>query len=250
MIHLRYFQDSRFRRDRIRLVVTLILAATLLAGVGLLFLTRGEATTGKGNDRKKIDEAVRHFLEGDLKAARGVLLRVDLEKARSAEGWELAGMLEEAAGKRESALAQYTKGLTIRQSGALYYHRARLLREQGDLASAMTDMDLAAARAPMDILISNERLLLMVQAGLVNQANAEIKKLRENGGSGSSGAWLFGLCGIALQNGEYSEARKILDVVRPSVPSKIFDRMLKDPVLVRHMARPEITAFYLSNLPK
>jgi len=242
------------------MVVVLGLAVILLAGVAFLLHPKpplpdgktpsAEAAAEAEKARKGIGEATRLFSKGDLSAARRALLQVDLESARSAEGWELAGMLEEAVGNSQSAMTQYTRGLAIKQSGSLYWHRAHLLRQRGDFLPAMKDMDLAAAHAPNDNTISNERLLLMVQAGRAGQANAEIKALRENGGTRNAGAWIFGLCGVALQNGEYSEAKKLLDVAKASVPPQIFDRMLKDPALVRHMARPEIREFYLSNLPK
>ncbi len=238
------------------MVAVLGLAVILLAGVAILLRQKPTPTEGRppaaaaGNSRKEIDDASRLFSEGNPDAARRVLLQVDLERANSAEGWELAGMLEEAVGNNLSAMTQYTRGLAIRPSASLYWHRAHLLRQRGDFAPAMKDLDLAAAAAPRDITISNERLLLMVQAGLADQANAEIKTLRERGGTDNAAAWIFGLCGVALQNGEYSEAKKILDVAKASVPPQIFDRLLKDPAIVRHMARPEITAFYLSNLPK
>ena len=256
MPQLTYFQDLRYRKDRITLVVILSIAVILLAAAAFLLrpkptLPEEKSSAAKiGNSRKEIDEAKRLFLSGDLDAARRVLLHVDLQNAGSAEGWELAGILEEAVGNNPSALTQYTRGLDIRPSASLYWHRAHLLRQRGDLAPAMKDMDLAAAAAPKDITVSNERLLLMVQAGLLDQANAEIKALREQGGTGNATAWLFGLCGIALQNGEYSEAKKILDLAKASVPPQIFDRMLNDPAIVRHMARPEIKEFYFSNLPK
>jgi tetratricopeptide (TPR) repeat protein len=256
MRRLKYFQDSRYRKDRITMVIVLSLAVILLAGIALLLRPKPPLPEGKtppaelGKALKEIDDASRLFSEGNPDAARRVLLQVDLERARSAEGWELAGMLEEAVGNNLSAMTQYTRGLAIRPASSLYWHRAHLLRQRGDLAPAMKDMDLAAAAAPRDITISNERLLLMVQAGLADQANAEIKALREHAGTDNSAAWIFGLCGVALHNGEYSEAKKLLAVSRASVPPRIFDRMLKDPVIVRHMARPEITAFYLSNLPK
>jgi len=256
MFKLKYFQDLRYRKDRITLVVILSIAVILLAGAALLLHPKPPLPEGKspsatiGNPRKEIDEAKRLFLSGDVDASRRVLLQVDLENAGSAEGWELAGILEEAVGNNPSALTQYTRGLGIRPSASLYWHRAHLLRQRGDFAPAMKDMDLAAAAAPRDITISNERLLLMVQAGHVDQANAEIKTLREHGGTDNAAAWIFGLCGVALQNGEYSEAKKILDVAKASVPPQIFDRMLKDPAIVRHMARPEIKKFYFSNLPK
>jgi tetratricopeptide (TPR) repeat protein len=196
-----------------------------------------------------VDEAARLFLAGDLEGSRSVLLGVDLSRARSAEAYELAGMLEEAAGKSESARDLYTKGLAVKPNAALYAHRADLLRKREDFDAALADMDRAAALAPMDIGISNERLLLLVQAGRIGQADAEIKAIREREGTGNAGAWLFGVCGIALENGEYSEAKKILTLAKQSIPPKIFDRMLKDPVLIRHMTRPEITPFYLGNLP-
>ena len=238
------------------MVVVLGIAVILLAGAAILLHPSPPPPEGKsasakiGNPQKEIDEASRLFLSGNLEAARRILLHVDLENASSAEGWELAGMLEEAVGNTPSALTQYARGLAICPSASLYWHRARLLRQRGEFAPAMKDMDLAAAAAPRDITISNERLLLMVQAGLADHANVEIKSLRENGGTDNSAAWLFGLCGVAFQNGEYSEAEKILDVAKVSVPHQIFDRMLKDPVMVRHMARPGITRFYINNLPE
>lgn len=256
MFRLPYFQDPRYRRDRIILVAIIGLAVVLLFGTFLLLSSKHPLSSGKppsaeaADALKGIDEASRLFSAGDVNAARRVLLQVDLEKARSAEGWELAGILEEAAGNSPSALTQYTRGLAIKQSASLYWHRARLLRQQGNFAAAMKDMDLAAAAAPMDITISNERLLLMVQAGLGDQANAEIKTLSGRAGAGNTAAWIFGLCGVALQNGEYSEANKLLGVAKASVPPNTFDHMLKDPVIVRHMARPGIMEFYLSNLPK
>ena len=256
MHRLKYFQDPRYRKDRITVVVVLGLAVILLVGVAILLgpkpAPRGEIppAAAAGSSRKEIDEASRLFLSGDVDAARRVLLHVDLESAQSAAGWELAGMLEEAVGNSQSAMVQYTRGLAIKPSGSLYWHRARLLRQRGDLVPAAKDMDLAAAAAPRDITISNERLLLMVQAGLADQANAEIKTLREHGGTENTAAWIFGLCGVALQNSEFSEAKKILDVAKVSVPPQVFDHMLNDPVLVRHMARPEIAAFYFSNLQK
>lgn len=238
------------------MVAVLGLAVILLACVAILLRPKApppeerSPAAAAGSSRKEIDEASRLFLSGDVDAARRILLHVDLEGAQSAAGWELAGMLEEAVGNTQSAMAQYSRGLGIRPSGSLYWHRARLLRQRGDLAPAMKDMDLAAAAAPRDITISNERLLLMVQAGLADQANTEIKALREHGGTENAAAWIFGLCGVALQNGEFPEAKKILDIAKASVQPQIFDHMLKDPLLVRHMARPEITEFYFSNLPK
>jgi tetratricopeptide (TPR) repeat protein len=255
-MRLNCFQDPRYRKDRITMVAVLGLAVILLACVSILLRPNPAPTEGRPpaaaaeNSHKEIDEASRLFLSGDVDAARRVLLHVDLESAQSAAGWELAGMLEEAVGNSQSAMVQYTRGLAIRPSASLHWHRAHLLRQRGDLAAAMKDVDLAAAAAPRDITISNERLLLMVQAGLADQANAEIKALREHGGTENTAAWIFGLCGVALQNSEFSEAKKILDVAKASIPPQVFDRMLNAPVLVRHMARPEIAAFYFSNLPK
>ncbi|MEI8313316.1 MAG: hypothetical protein WCH98_21410, partial [Verrucomicrobiota bacterium] len=167
-----YFQDLRYRKDRITLVVFLSIAVILLAGAALLLRPKPPQPEGNspsataGNSRKEIDEATRLFLSGDLDASRRILLQVDLQNANSAEGWELAGILEEAVGNNPSALTQYTRGLALRPSASLYWHRAHLLRQRGDFAPAMKDMDLAAAAAPRDVTISNERLLLMVQAGL------------------------------------------------------------------------------------
>lgn len=235
------------------MVAVLGVATILLAGAALLLFSSLRQSTGNStsaNSREKISGALRHYQAGDLDSARRVLIQVDLENECSAEGWQLAGMLEEAVGNSRSALALYTKALAVTPSAALYLHRARLFRQRGDYVPAMSDMELAANRAPTDIAISNERLLLLIQAGCEGKASAEIKRLRELAGSGNADGWIFGLCGLALQNGEYLEAQKILSVAEASVPSQIFERMLKDPVIVRHMSRPEITAFYLKNLKK
>lgn len=197
-----------------------------------------------------IEQARAYFLSGNLTAARGELAGVDLDQARSPLGWEMAGLLKEADGDTAAAMELYSKGLTIGPSERLYYHRALLYRANGDLELALEDMDRAAAIDPDNIVTSNERLLLMIQMGRKEQAREELSALSLSArqSQADSGAWIFALCGLALENGEYVRGGDFLGQGKNLVNISTFEQMLKNPVISRHMTRPEIMPFYITNL--
>lgn len=258
-----FFEDPRFRRARMTFVG--LFGMTVLVFVGIAIMLLREAKLSSEGDlteieparvdlpespHKVIETAIHLSQAGNLAGAKKVLLRVDLEKANSAEGWELAGALMAAEGRTEAALSLYDKAIAIRPSSSLYYRRAHLLREHGDFDLALKSMELALALAPGDVFLSNERLLLLVQSGRKEIANDLIQALREQGSPGSSSPWILGLCGVALENGEFSEAKKTLSAGQAALAPEVFNQLLSNPVIVRHVSRPEISPFYFRNQPR
>ncbi len=277
MFHLNYFQDPRFGPDRIRLFKLLLAGLVLLAGAGLLlFLPQNPArnsakpalprktteeavpSTDTANEKspalpsdpeERIEKAILAYSAGDTGGAEKLLTGVDLRRHGSAGAWELAGLLKQAAGDRKAAGEFYTQGIALFPSEGLYYRRALLYREDEALSQALEDMNKAAAHSPDDVVISNERLLLLLQIGRKDLVEKELQQLNSRDAGSSPGAWIFAMCGVALENGEYDKAARLLGLAKKSVPPQIFGQLLKNPVLVRQQTRPEILPFYISNLP-
>ena len=173
---------------------------------------------------------------------------MDLAQAASPKAWELAGILKENAGDSRAAMEIFSRGIAAAPSEWLFYRRAVLHRTNGEFDLALDDMDRATANPPVDHLLSNERLLLLIQMGRQDQARAELQAL--NARNAEPAGWIFGLCGMALQNGEYQEAGRLLTSGKQSANPTAFQQILKNPVLSRHQTRPELMPFYFSNLPK
>ena len=193
-------------------------------------------------------KATSAFLSGEKDRAKQMMARVDLAHAGSPLAWELAGMLKEDAGDNRAAMEIYSQGIAEAPSEWLFYRRANLHRASGEFDLALEDMDRATASLSVHHLISNERLLLLIQMGRQDQARAELRALDARHAEPAS--WIFGLCGMALQNGEYEKAGRLLASGKQSVEPSIFQQILKNPVISRYQTRPELMAFYFSNLPK
>ena len=55
-------------------------------------------------------------------------------------------------------------------------------------------------------------------------------------------------CGMALEKGDYGQARNLLGIGKRTVAPEVFEQMLKNPVISRHESRPEIMPFFFSNI--
>ena len=259
-----YLEDQRFSHEHHILAVAAAFIFLALAGIAVIFSLRPEddgvpiyaAVPGAlpaqeevpDSPDKIIKEAVRVFLAGEKDRASQLMAGVDLAQAASPPAWELAGMLKEDAGDRQAAMDIYSRGIAATPSEGLFYRRAVLHRASGEFDLALADMDRATASPPVHHLLSNERLLLLIQMGRQDQAQAELKAL--NARNADPNAWVFGLCGMALQNGEYQEAGRLLASAKQSADPTVFQQILKNPVLSRHQTRPELMPFYFSNLSK
>ena len=145
-----------------------------------------------------------------------------------------------------AALNIYTRGIAANPSEGLYYRRALIYRGKEDFHRALDDMDRALGLSPVDIVISNERLLLLIQMRKTEQAGKELNELNSLGMDARGR--IFALCGISLENHDFSQAANLLEIGRKSVPSQVFEQMLKNPVIARHQMRPEIMPFYFGNI--
>lgn len=270
-----YFQDPRFRQERIMLVIGLPLCFILLATVLVVTLylpqrqSRGntemfrQATEPLPRETAKekpaqtdtpdelynrLAEVRSTFLAGNLDAARAQLAEVNLDQAGLPLGWEMAGLLKESEGDTEAAMELYSKGISITPSEKLFYRRALLHRANGDLEAARKDLDQAASFSPSNTLVSNERLLLLIQMGQKEQARGEISSLGSLNGDTNTAGCIFALCGMALENGDYFQARDLLGRGKTLVDADTFEQILKNPVISRCLTRPEIMPFYFSNI--
>ena len=259
-----YLEDQRFSHEHHILAVAAAFIFLALAGIAVIFSLRSDdegvpiyaAVPGSlppqevvpDTPEKIIKEEIRDFLSGNKDRAKQLLAEVDLVKVASPPAWELAGMLKEDAGDSPAAMEIYSRGIAAGPSEGLFYRRAILHRNIGEFDLALADMDRATASPPVHHLLSNERLLLLIQMGRLDQAHAELQALTTR--NVDPAGWIFGLCGMALQNREYQEAGRLLASAKQSADPTVFQQILKNPVLSRHQARPELMPFYFSNLSK
>lgn len=260
-----YLEDRRFSHEHNILAVAAIFVFLALGGIAVVFTLRPNeekdpiygAVPGALPPRlmapespdKIIQKALRCFLSGNSDGAARLLAEIDIDQAGYPPGWELAGMLKESAGDSAGAMELYSRGIAAAPSEWLFYRRGILHRNSGEFDAALEDMDRAVALPPVPPLISNERLLLLIQMGRPAQAVAEIQAAIKDGAT-NSGGWIFALCGIALQNGDYQKAEKMLATGKPGMDPSEFHQILKNPVLARHQGRKELMPYYFSNIPK
>ena len=258
-----YLEDPRYRREHGILAAAVAVIFLALAAIAVVFsLPRDEDPPVYGavpggipppeespdTPDKIVKDAILAFKSGEKDRASQLLAGVDLAQAASPPAWELAGMLKADAGDRQAAMEIYSRGIAAAPSEGLFYRRAILHRDIGELDLALDDMDRATARPPVHALLSNERLLLLLQMGRTDQARAELQAL--NARNADPAGWIFGLCGMALQNGEYQQAGRLLASAKQSADPAVFQQILNNPALSRHQFRPELMPFYFSNLPK
>ena len=192
-----------------------------------------------------IEEAVAAFKAGDNLEAARLLEKIDLAKANSAPAWELSGMLKEAAGDKPGAMDCYSRGIAAAPSEGLFYRRAVLYRAEGRLESALGDLTSATSRPPVHMLLSNERLLLLIQMGRQEQVRREIDDAILHGSSPDGRC--FALAALALESGNFPEGARLLALARQSVAPVIFQQVLLGPVFVRYQSEPAVMRFYFGN---
>ena len=192
-----------------------------------------------------VEAAVAAFKAGDNAEAARLLEKIDLAKANSAPAWELSGMLKEASGDKPGAMDCYSRGIAAAPSEGLFYRRAVLYRTQGMLESALADLTSATSRPPVHMLLSNERLLLLIQMGREDQVRREI----DDGilHSSSPDGWCFALAALALEAGNYPEGARLLALAKQSVPPGVFQQVLLSPVFIRYQSEPAVMRFYFGN---
>lgn len=195
-----------------------------------------------------IAAAVSAFQTGDFARANNLLARVELDKAGSQLGWELAGLLSENAKDREEAVKIYSHGISSVPTASLYYRRALLNRENEDPELAVKDFDEAIRRAPTDVVISNERLLFLIRIGRSKQVREEMDNNSRNPGKTDASNWVFAKCALAMEEGNYDRAAQLLAEAKRAVDPRIFELILKNTVISSHMAHREVMPFYIQNI--
>jgi len=201
--------------------------------------------------QKRTEKALHAYVDGNIEEARRLLAGINLERTKSSMAWELAGLIEAASGNPQAAEDKYDLGLALAPSAGLYYRKFLIAREKGNYDQALKSIENAAELAPRDVVVSNERLLLLIQMGRKEQVRTEITTPLSAGIKTDKRAWIFALAGLALEQGDTSEAAKMLAFGQKALDEAAFRQILNNPVLARYQNDPKIFPFYLvSTKPK
>ena len=125
LLNLRYFfQDPLYGRERRFLFLVLPLCLLAMAGIGVaIFLSHSQPAApaepsaplpllpAKPTTPELIDKAKKAYESGNTDSALFGLAKVDLAKAGSPVGWELAGLLREKEGDKTGAFEAYSLSL-------------------------------------------------------------------------------------------------------------------------------------------
>lgn len=273
MFSLSYFQDPRFRRERIFWVLVIPLLIILLPGlVFLLYISQTEApptqtqevsaitaeppidTPAGGLEEPPADPtapwisaAEKACLANDKASAANLLQARSPTPEDSVLLWELTTRLQALVGDTNGAMETCRRGIRNAPSQGLHYQMALLLRQQGKLEPALEELNQALSLAPGDAVLSNQRYLLLLQMGKDEQVRGEITAQISTPLPPPANAWIMGVAGLALQKGQYAEAAQLLEQARQVMDAPTFQRLLESPVLSRHQNQPEIFPFFIRN---
>jgi len=270
---LRYFEDPRHRGNRLLLAVLLPISAAALIGLAAVLYEQEQNLHRRVIDesgetslrlslartelapevdaaeaqayRPLIDKALLAFRSGDLDGTKRHLSGVDLNLAASSEAWMLAGLIQEAEGDIRSASDIYSRGIASTPSGGLFYSRALLHRANGELAPALEDLEKAADLSPSDILIRNDRLLLLLQMRQIDRVESELGRLAANPGMQDRRSRIFAMAGMAMEKGDWDKGASLVADARALVSPEVFDHLMHDPAILKHRARPELASFFI-----
>jgi tetratricopeptide (TPR) repeat protein len=259
------FQDTRYTQARNLTILSVLSIVVVGCGVAALlwfdFLSEKTARSAEvaasepsaspaptPGPKELFANAKTAYADGDLDGAREIMKTIDLPQLALPSAWELAGLLQSDAGHQKAAIEIYTRGLAAGPSAELFYRRGLLYRDAGDFDRALEDLGRATRLWPTDIAISNQRLLLLIQMGRQDQVREEILARTTTGVPAAPNEWIFGLCGVALEKGQYAEAEVLLANAQKSMNRKTFQLLLGNPVISRYQNRPEILRFFFTNL--
>ncbi|MEX1120031.1 MAG: hypothetical protein WEB60_14690 [Terrimicrobiaceae bacterium] len=263
----RFFEDPRFRKERLMWVILIPVSLLIITGVVVAFFLQqaepSEADMARNSQplvelperpltpeeqaNRSAGDARQAFLDKEFDKARELLSTVDLEALQSASAWELAGRLQLEAVDQSAAMTSFTKGLALDPSPGLLFRQALLLRDSGKLEEALAQVRLAREKAPSDPVISNEYYLLQIQMGQAGQVTADIEELIAQTGTLGSENWVVALAGVFLDRGDYAEGARFLNLGKKALDPVAFRQLLENPVLLRHQGHPDILPLYLEN---
>lgn len=263
-----YFADPRYRRERIILVIIVPLVLIVVGGGGYYLVQRQKKETKEDVARvlpdlpptekpvmptpppetpaQRLDRAAAAYKRGNTEEAARILAEVDLDEVNSPVGWALAGLLQAEAGNNDGAIDFYTQGINKTPSAELYYRRALLYRQARNMKEAYADFLKASDLSPTDIVLTNERILTLIQLGRKEEARDLATALVQTDGTARS--WIFGLAGLALEQQQYPEAAELLERARTLVDERTYRTLLDSPALSNYQNRPEIMEFFLQNI--
>lgn len=260
-----FFDDPRYRQERILLVIVVPVSILLLAGVGTLLYFRetrvkepprlltadrvveSEQDAEAAPKVEQLSAARTAFQEGDY-ALAAQRLRAEFPggvESMTPEALELLARIEEKLGNDGEALALYSRAIDSKPSGVLFYRRGVLHRKADRLKEAREDFDNAADLEPSDMLISNERYLLMIQMGDQPVVEEAIRLKMDLGLQSSKIGWAAALAAIALDKGNNDDAVMLLKALHSATDDQFFETLLANPVLIKYQNNPAVLPFFI-----
>jgi tetratricopeptide (TPR) repeat protein len=244
-------------RERIRIAVLIFLGVpALAAALGLLLLPARQVQPAGDLSpagppqpvvaAMDLTEAERAMEAGDLEGCRRALESVNWKE--SPLGWELAGRLAESNGDIRMAVSCYQKGLALGPTANLHLRLALVFLRGGDSPKALPHLETGCALDPSHALLSNLRLLTLLDVGRKNEVEQEVSAWSAIGGD--SAPWVFALAAVFFEHGDFQQGAGLLRLGRSTVDAATFDLLLNHPALARHANMPEVLAEILSLPPE
>ena len=192
--------------------------------------------------RSELALAARAQNREKLEASALALLEVEPEDG---EAWSHLGRVQESRGDTKEALASFTKAVEFSDQKAFnLYLRAKLLRAQGDLPSAVKDLEEAALADPSSVGISNSLMIFKIQNGGHDEIRFLVETYEKTGINRNAQFWLLGAAAIAMQDGNSVRASRCLEALKLTTSGPLFVEMLADTFFDSYRDEPGYREFF------
>lgn len=161
------------------------------------------------------------------------------------EAWSHLGRVQESRGETKAAIDSFTKAVEFSKEKAFnLYLRAKLLRAQGDLPSAVRDLEEAAQADPSSIGIANSLMIFKIQNGSQNEVRSLVETYEQTGISRNAQFWLLGAAALAMQDGNTIRATRCLEALKLTTAGPLLDELLADPYFDLYRNQADYRPFF------
>jgi tetratricopeptide (TPR) repeat protein len=257
-------QDPRYRGN-FQVLLTLVLLAAVAAGVlGAMFWLRdrkgppqapvAQAAPAKPAPpkpvatpavptpspeevvkREKLDGLRKQIAESrDSAVIAGLAQEILLLEPEDAQAWNVVGQTREAQGDVKEAIAAYDRsGASPSRTYYSYFLKGRLLRQQGDMAGALANLEEARRLKTDSVILANLIMIFRLQAGQAEDVRSEVRVFQKSEVRANVDQWLFGAAALALQDGNEERAitfsRRFRNLVNPEIYKILISDSFFDP---------------------
>ena len=258
------FEDERFRRERVAMLVTLLVfGPILLLGGWFLYaelteelpmeplLTADqlppEETFSHAAPASPLLTATQAAAAGRFSEARSILddVQPTLAGPELSRAWTLRANIDRQEGNHEAALDSLNEAIALESTAWRIFLRGDTLRKLGRIEEAASNLQLAQSLAPAQPLYANAVLLLDIQRGR-GEAVAESIRLRaELGLDNTRPAWTFAAAALELARQQPNLAAISLRHGVQAMPSDHVDILMDYAPLNQYRDEGPVMAFFI-----